>query len=367
MYKSKCVKLTAPIEVGPVVLPNRISVPPMCMYSAKSGVAQTFHIVHYGHLAMSGAGSIVIEATAVTPEGRISPYDLGLWSDEAEAGIARIVSTMKEMNPNVKVFIQLNHAGRKACIQGFSSRPVEKKDGAWVPVAPSALAFDPDHQVPRELSSDECGELVEAFAAAARRAVRAGVDGIEIHAAHGYLIHQFLSPITNKRSDEFGGDLEGRMNFACRTIDAVKQVVDESGRPVAVGLRVSATDWVEEGWTLEETIKLAQEAEKRGCCFIDVSSGGLIPKAPIPVAVGYQLNLADSVRKACSMAVFTVGLVGTAREAELALQIGAADVVDVGRASIDSPMWGWHAYQDLGRAPDETFPLPPQYGRCIRF
>lgn len=359
--------LFTPIELGPVTIPNRIAVPPMCMYSAKSGVAQLFHKMHYGHLAASGAGLVCIEAMAVTPEGRITESDLGLWSDECEAGLKELVDLMHEIEPACRVMVQLNHAGRKASVTkpwDGETRTVEPMDGGWPVRAPSAIPFNERYTKPRVLSFDDCSRVANAFGEAAKRAERAGVDGIEIHMAHGYLIHQFLSPLTNTRIDEYGGALENRMRFAREVMNAVKSSVSDK---VAVGLRVSATDWVPDGWTIEDTVKLVKVAKTQGLHFVDVSTGGNIENAPIPVGPGYQVPFASRVKAETGMPTFAVGLIRDAWQAETLLREGAADVIDIGRAMLDDPHWGWHAASALHVKQVPELVVPPQYLRGLTY
>lgn len=359
-------QLFTPIRLGPLEVPNRISVPPMCMYSARSGVAQLFHKMHYGRLAASGAGLVCIEAMAVTPEGRITDADLGLWSDECEAGLREIITFMRETEPGCRVIVQLNHAGRKASATrpwGEECRSVTPEEGGWPVRAPSAIPFAPGYATPRPLHFEECLRIVSAFGEAARRAVSAGADGIEIHMAHGYLIHQFLSPLSNRRIDEYGGALENRMRFAREVMDAVMNAVPER---TAVGLRVSATDWVPEGWMPEDTLALVRAAHARGLHFVDVSTGGNTPDAKIPVGPGYQVPFASRIKAETGMPVLAVGLIRDAWQAETILREGAADMVDIGRAMLDDPNWGWHAASELHVKEVPVLVVPPQYRRGLR-
>lgn len=357
--------LFTPLKLGEVTAANRIAVPPMCMYSAKIGVAQPFHLAHYARLAQSGAGLVCIEACAVTPEGRITEGDLGLWSDECEAGIAAVVDAMRTAAPGVKILIQLSHAGRKASRTApwLGSKPLGIAEGGWRVRAPSDIAFGADGPRPLPLDFDECGALVRAFAQAAKRAERAGVDGIELHMAHGYLIHEFLSPLSNTRIDEYGGAFENRTRFAFETADAVKSAV---AARTAVGLRVSATDWVEGGWTLEETIELVHGMKRHGLDFVDVSTGGLVPDARIEEAPGYQMFFAARVKAALDMPVFACGCITEAAQAETILRAGLADGIDVGRGMLDDPNWGWHAARALGLKVVPGLAVPPQYERGLR-
>lgn len=359
-------KLFTPLQIGSMSVPNRIAVPPMCMYSAKLGVAQSFHLAHYAKLAQSGAGLVCLEACAVTPEGRITDRDLGLWSDECEAGIAAIVRSMREAMPGVKILIQLSHAGRKASRSApwEGGKPIAVADGGWRVRAPSDVPFG-DGPKPLPLDFDECASLAKAFGEAAKRAVRAGVDGIEIHMAHGYLIHEFLSPLSNQRIDEYGGAFENRTRFALEVMEAIKSAVDEE---VPVGLRVSATDWVEGGWTPEETVELVKIAKRHGLVFVDVSTGGLVPDAVIEEAPGYQVPFAGLVKRAIGegMAVFACGRITEAAQAETILRSEEADMIDVGRGLLDDPNWGWHAARALRVKALSGLVVPPQYERGIR-
>lgn len=335
--------LFSPLKIGQLELKNRIDVPPMCMWKAKDGFAQDFHLHHYAELAASGVGCITIEATGVTPNGRISPWCLGIWDEAHMEGIAKIVRAIKQTSPEVKVILQIAHAGRKGSMDPATDHSVPVSEGGWETVAPSAISAKNDLVEPRALAKDEIAEYAEAFGEAASRAVRAGVDAVEIHAAHGYLIHEFLSPLSNKREDEYGGSLENRMRFAKEVMAAVKRAVPED---FPVGIRISATDWAEGGWNLDESVALAQEAQYHGLFFIDVSTGGLVP-CPIPVAPGYQLPYAEAVKRATNLKVFGVGLITNGFQAETILQLGICDVVDIGRAILADPNWGWRAAREL--------------------
>lgn len=336
--------LFSPLEYGPLKLKNRINVPPMCMWQAKDGIAQDFHVQHYAALAASGAGCVTIEAVGAVPEGRISPWCLGLWDDKRADGIARIVSAMKKANPEICVLLQLGHAGRKASCDPNTDKWLSPEQSGWHPVAPSGMSWSDNFPEPHVLTTAEIQGVIKAFADAAVRAVKAGCDGIMLHAAHGYLIHQFLSPLSNQRTDEYGGSFDKRLRFLTDIISAVKAVVPSD---FALGLRLSATDWLEGGITPEDTVEIVKRAEALGCSFADISSGALL-RAPIPVAPGYQLPFAAKVKAACSIPVFGVGLITNAFQAETALQLGACDVVDIGRAMLSDPNWGWHAAKELG-------------------
>lgn len=340
----RSIELFSPLELGPLTIKNRISIPPMCMYRAKSGIAQIFHSVHYGSLMSSGAGMLTIEATAVRPEGRISDACLGLWSDDCEAALKHMIDVMRDIAPDVKVFIQLNHAGRKASVSAQTNEPMKPLYGGWGTLAPSAIAFAPSYPTPKEMLENECTEIIEAFANAAQRAVRAGVDGIEIHAAHGYLIHQFLSPLSNTRIDNYGGALENRMRFGLDVIHRVKMAIDEK---VALGVRVSATDWVPDGLQVEDVVKFVNAAKAHGIHFVDVSTGGLVV-ADIPVAPGYQVPFATRIKRETGLPTIAAGLITEPVQAETILRSGDADIIDIGRAMLRDPRWGWNAARALG-------------------
>ena len=342
-------KLFQPLDLRSLTLPNRIAVAPMCQYSAVDGLPQPWHDQHYGALAAGGAGLIVLEATGVTAEGRISSHDLGLWNDAQAQALGNLVAHLKSFGHS-RIGIQLAHAGRKAAAPGD-----------WQPVAPSALAFDGNSVVPREVSADELTGVAQAFADAARRAVRAGFDLVEIHSAHGYLLHQFLSPLSNRRQDQFGGSWENRLRLPLQVIAAVKAAVP-AGYPV--GIRVSATDWLEGGLTLDESCAYAQAYARLGVEYVCVSSGGLMPDAPIPVGPGYQVHLARAIKDATAnepafMAVRAVGMIADAQQAEAVLQEDSAHWVALGRSFLDDPHWVWRAARRLGA----DLPYPRQYER----
>ncbi|ALK99174.1 oxidoreductase [Massilia sp. WF1] len=350
--------LFSPIKLGPLELANRIAIAPMCQYSAEEGLPTDWHMIHLGHLALSGAGLLIIEATAVTPEGRISPEDLGLWSDEHAAALEPIVNAMRRHSP-IKIAIQLGHAGRKASSevpwQGGANIPPDHQRG-WQTVAPSAVPHAEGETVPLALDAAGLQRVKDGFVAAARRADALGLDAIEIHGAHGYLLHQFLSPLSNRRTDDYGGSLENRMRFPLEVFDAIRAAVSPE---MVVGMRISATDWVEGGWDLEQSIVLAGELEKRGCQFIHVSSGGLSPLQKIPVGPGYQIEFAARIKQQTAMPVIGVGLITEAKQAETIVQTGQADMVALARAMLYDPRWPWHAAAELGA----SVSAPPQYWR----
>jgi 2,4-dienoyl-CoA reductase-like NADH-dependent reductase (Old Yellow Enzyme family) len=350
-------KLFSPVSLGPLALKNRIAIAPMCQYSADKGKATEWHLIHLGHLALSGAGVMFTEATAVEPEGMISPADLGLWSDDTEQALAAVLRAVRKYS-SIPIVMQLSHAGRKASVQppweGGQSIPSDA--GGWPTVAPSAVAFAARDETPNALDSAGLQRIREAFVASARRADRLGIDGIELHAAHGYLLHQFLSPLANRRDDEYGGSLENRMRYPLEIFDAVRAAFPAGKQ---VGVRVSATDWVEGGWDIDQTVAFAHELKKRGCAFIDVSSGGLSPLQKIPVAPNYQVPFAARLKKEVGMPTIAVGLITEAEQAENIVASGQSDMVGLARAMLYDPRWPWHAAAKLGGQVD----VPPQYWR----
>jgi len=350
--------LFSPIKLGPLELANRIAIAPMCQYSADEGLPTDWHMIHLGHLALSGAGLLIIEATAVTPEGRISPEDLGLWSDEHAAALEPIVNAMRKHSP-IKIAIQLGHAGRKASSevpwQGGANIPPDHQRG-WQTVAPSAIPHAQGETVPQALDAEGLRRVKEGFVASARRADALGLDAIEIHGAHGYLLHQFLSPLSNRRTDDYGGSLENRMRLPLEVFDAIRAAVSPE---MVVGMRISATDWVEGGWDLGQSLALSEALEQRGCQFIHVSSGGLSPLQKIPVGPGYQIEFAARIKQETSMPVIGVGLITEAKQAETIVQTGQADMVALARAMLYDPRWPWHAAAELGA----SVSAPPQYWR----
>lgn len=352
-------RLFSPLALRGTTLANRIVVSPMCMYSAREGCASEWHYAHLGSLAVSGAGLLCLEATAVVPEGRISPSDLGLWNDANEAALVPVLAMIRAVSP-IKLAVQLAHAGRKAssAVPWTPARQVPPAEGGWQPVAPSAVPFSTE-PAPRAIATDELPALREAFAAAGRRAARLGFDAIELHAAHGYLLHQFLSPIANQRSDGYGGSREARMRFPLEVFDALREAVPEN---IPVGVRISATDWVDKApsWRLEDSIVFAHELKARGCDWIDVSSGGMSPAQTIPLGPGYQVPLARAIRAATGLTTMAVGMITSPTQAEAILAQGDADLVALGRAFLDDPHWPWRAATELG----DQVQAPRQYLRA---
>ena len=351
--------LFSPIRLRGLSLANRIVVSPMCQYVADDGRATAWHQIHLGSMALSGAGLLCIEATAVEPEGRITAGDLGLWDDVTEASLQPVLAAIRRYS-KIGVIMQLAHAGRKASsdVPWEGGQLVRVSAGGWVPLGPSALPQKDGEPPPAALDAAGMQRIREAFAASARRAMRLGLEGIEIHGAHGYLLHEFLSPIANQRADQYGGSLENRMRFPLEVFDAVRAEVP-ADKPV--GVKVSATDWIEGGWDLEQTIAFARELKQRGVDWISVSSGGISPLQKITVGPGYQVPFAQSVKQATGVNTIAVGLITQAQQAEEVLASGQADQVALARAMLYDPRWGWHAAAELGASIDD---VPPPYWRA---
>jgi 2,4-dienoyl-CoA reductase-like NADH-dependent reductase (Old Yellow Enzyme family) len=351
-------KLFTPYRVGALELRNRIVIAPMCQYSAVDGSATDWHQIHLGHLALSGAALLTIEATAVNPEGRISASDLGLWSDANEEALRGVLESVRRWS-EIPIAIQLAHAGRKASTrvpwEGGAQIPPDQP-GGWQTEAPSALPFAPTDHPPSALDRRGLARVRQAFVASAKRAARLGLNAVQLHGAHGYLLHEFLSPLSNHRQDEYGGSLENRMRFPVEVFDAVRAAFP-ADRPVS--MRVSGTDWAEGGWDIEQTVAFAQALEARGCSAIHVSSGGLTPAQRIPVGPGYQVPLARAVKAATKMPVVAVGLITEFEQAEAIVGTGDADFVALARAILYDPRWPWHAAAHFGA----TVVAPNQYLR----
>ncbi|HEV2218931.1 MAG TPA: NADH:flavin oxidoreductase/NADH oxidase [Casimicrobiaceae bacterium] len=347
-----------PLALRGLQLSNRIVVSPMCQYSALDGRTTDWHLVHWGQLLMSGAALFTIEATAVCAEGRITPGCLGLYDDACEEALTRTLARARALAPPMPVAMQIAHAGRK----GSSRRPWEggqlipEEQGGWRPVAPSAIAYAPGDAPPAALDFDDLARIRDAFAHCARRAERAGIDALELHMAHGYLLHEFLSPLANRRSDRYGGSFGARARFPLEVFDAVRAAWPEA-RPL--GVRLSCTDWVEGGWTLPESIELARLLTARGCDYIDASSGGVSPAQKIAPAPGYQVGFAREIRRATGAVTMAVGLISEAERAQAIVVSGDADLVAMARAFLWDPRWPWHAAAVLGAAVTP----PPQYLR----
>ena len=346
-----------------ITLRNRIGVSPMCMYSSEDGMANDWHLVHLGSRAVGGAALVICEATAVTPEGRISPQDAGLWNDAQVEPLARINRFIAAHG--AVPGIQLAHAGRKASTRrpwdGHGQVPDDA--GGWLPAGPSALAFDPaEERTPHELTREEIAGIVDAFRVAALRSQAAGYRWLEIHAAHGYLAHEFLSPLSNRRTDEYGGSFENRIRFTLEVTRAVKTAWPES---LPLTMRISATDWTEGGWTPEDSVALARRLKDEGVDMIDCSSGGNVPHARIPVAPDYQVFLSDRIRREAGIATAAVGMITESAQADAIIREGRADLVLLAREMLRDPYWPLHAAQTLGAKDALRAAVPPQYGRAI--
>ncbi|MGW4277282.1 NADH:flavin oxidoreductase/NADH oxidase [Streptomyces seoulensis] len=356
--------LFEPWTLREVTIPNRVWMPPMCQYSAEpegplTGVPHDWHFAHYAARATGGTGLIIVEATAVSPEGRISPYDLGIWNDAQVEAFRRITRFLRSQN--TVPAIQLGHGGRKASTDQpwRGGAPLGPDAHGWQPVAPSPTPFDERHPVPDELTTDQVGTVVRQFADAARRALAAGFEIVEIHGAHGYLISEFLSPHSNHRTDAYGGSYENRVRFALEVVDAVRAVWPED-KPVF--FRISATDWLDEGgWTADDTVRFATELHAHGVDLLDVSTGGNASGVSIPTGPGYQVPFAARVKAETPMPVAAVGLITEAGQAEKILANGEADAVLLGRELLRDPSWARHAARELGG----SVHVPDQYHRSV--
>ena len=360
-------KLFSPWMLGPLKLENRIVVAPMSQYSAVDGNAQDWHTIHLGSLAISGAGLLIIEATAVSPEGRITPGDLGLYSDENEAALKRVMDAITK-SALAPIVIQLGHAGRKASSrapwEGGAQILPDNPEG-WKAVAPSAVPHAPGEDTPLALDEAGLAKVREDFVSTARRAVRLGFRGIELHMAHGYLLHQFLSPIANQRTDAYGGDLKNRMRFPLEIFDAVKAAVPDN---IPVWVRVSATDWVPGGWDVADTVAFGKVLKGRGCAAIHVSTGGVSPNQKIPLSAGYQVPFAARVKAEVGLPTLAVGLITEPAHAESILNEGEADAIALARAMLYDPRWPWHAAAALGaeiKAPHQYWRSQPRQYKTL--
>ncbi len=351
------IHLFEPLKIRNVTFRNRVFVSPMCQYSSNEGVATDWHFVHLGSRAVGGAGLVMVEATAVSPEGRISPQDSGIWTDAQAASFLRITRFIKEQGAVPGV--QLAHAGRKASTDqpwnGGGPVPIER--GGWKPIAPSAIPFDAGHPMPKAMTESDIDSLVEHFVAAARRSADAGFEMVELHAAHGYLLHEFLSPLSNHRTDQYGGSLANRMRLPLRVAAAVREIWP-SGLPMFV--RISATDWAEGGWDLAQSIELSKELKKIGIDLIDCSSGALVPNVKIPVGPGFQVPFAEAIRREAGIMTGAVGMITDAHQAEAILADGKADAVLLARKLLNDPYWPLHAAKEL----DASVKWPVQYARA---
>jgi len=352
-------QLFEPLRLASVTFKNRVGVAPMCQYSAEDdGRATDWHLAHLGSRAAGGAGLVITEATAVEARGRISRRDLGLWDDAQIEPLARIVRAIEAQG--AVAGIQLAHAGRKAAVNvpWLGGGPLRAEDGAWNVIGPSAAAFAENFPVPTELSQRDLLEVRNAFVSAAVRARQAGFGLLELHGAHGYLLHSFLSPLSNRRSDEYGGTFDNRVRFVLEVTRAVRGVWPADR---VLALRVSATDWLEGGWTGDETVELAQRLEREGVDLVDCSSGGTSTGAVIPLAPGYQVPFAQAVKRATKLATAAVGLITEPAHADAIVREGAADLVLLGRELLRNPYWPLHAARTLA----QSAPVPPQYARAF--
>jgi 2,4-dienoyl-CoA reductase-like NADH-dependent reductase (Old Yellow Enzyme family) len=350
--------LFTPLTLGGLTLPNRIVVSPMCQYSAEDGNATGWHLQHLGSLAMSNAGLLMVEATAVEPQGRISLRDLGLYSDENEAALARVLRLCRDFG-NTTIGLQLAHAGRKGSAEPpvKGGAPLAPDQGAWPTAAPSPIPLGEGWPAPKALDDGGLERIRQAFAGAARRAHRLGIDVLEMHAAHGYLLHEFLSPLANQRGDAYGGSRENRMRFPLEVAEALRRAWPAE-RPL--GARISGTDWTPGGFEIEDAVAFAGALKSIGFDYVCVSSGGIVPGAAIRIGPGYQVPLAARVRAAIGIATRAVGLIVEAKQADGILQSGAADFVALARSFLDDPRWVWHAAEKLG----VSLIYPPPYRRA---
>ena len=348
--------LLSPLRLRDLTFRNRVFVSPMCQYSAEDGVPNDWHLVHLGSRAVGGASLVIAEATGVSPEGRISPWDTGIWSDAQAEAFTRIARFVR--GQGAVAGIQLAHAGRKASTDApwRGGKPLGSHPLAWQPVGPSAIAFDEIHVVPREMTAADIDKVVSDFASATRRSLSAGFEVIEVHAAHGYLLHEFLSPLSNRRSDAYGGRFANRTRLLMRVVETVRSIVPDR---LPLFVRISATDWVEGGWDLPQSVELAKLLKGAGVDLIDCSSGGNVAKASIPLGPGYQVPFAEAIRREAGVATGAVGMIMEPEHAEQILAAGQADAVLLARAFLHDPYWPLHAAEALGEQPT----WPPQYAR----
>lgn len=342
-----------------LALPNRIVVSPMCQYISDDGLSNDWHLAHYGQFSMGAAGLVIKESTGVSAEGRITHKCAGMYTDEQEVAAKRVVDFCKKFGV-AKIGIQLSHSGRKGSTlpPALGGRALTSEERSWTTFAPSALPYAPDWHVPEELTKAGMEKIKADFVQAVKRAERVGYDLIEFHAGHGYLIHQFLSPLTNQRTDEYGGSPENRMRFPLEVFAAMRAVWPED-KPM--GARLSTVDWVDGGLTVDQTVLFAKELKKLGCDYVDVSSGGLDPRQQVPLAPGYHAKFAEKVKKEADIVTRTVGLITDAKLAEQIIASGSADLIAIGRGAMWDPRWAWHAALELGT---EAI-YPPRATPCI--
>jgi 2,4-dienoyl-CoA reductase-like NADH-dependent reductase (Old Yellow Enzyme family) len=345
-------------KLGTLELPNRIVVSPMCQYCAIDGQANSWHLAHLGGLAQSGAGMLIVEATAVEPAGRITPGCLGLWDDATEAALRPVVSMVRE-NSGIALAMQIAHAGRKAssAVPWEGGGLIDSRDGGWVTYGPSAVPQKDGEAAPVSLDAGGLVRIRQLFVDTARRAARLGFDALELHAAHGYLLHEFLSPISNQRTDGYGGSLQNRMRYVLEVYDAVREVFPAE-KPV--GVKISATDWVEGGWDIEQSVALSDALKSRGVAWITASSGGISPLQKIVAGPGYQVPFAERIKAETGVTTIAVGLITEPRQAEAIIGDGKADFVAIARGMLYDPRWAWHAAAELGG----VVKAAPQYWRA---
>ncbi|MDW5499678.1 NADH:flavin oxidoreductase/NADH oxidase [Pseudomonas lundensis] len=350
-------QLFTPIALGKLSLPNRIIIAPMCQYSADHGKATEWHTLHLGHLSLSGAGLLIVEATSVAPEGRITPSDLGLWDDTTEQALAEVMQAVKK-HATMPLGIQLAHAGRKAscAVPWAGGGQLNMANGGWQTLSASSLPFAQQDETPAAMSLEQIERLKAQFVSAAKRADRLGFELIELHGAHGYLLHQFLSPLANQRNDQYGGSLQNRMRLLLEIFTEVRAVFPPHK---ALGVRISASDWVEGGWDEQQSVTLAKTLKALGCDYIHVSSGGLSPLQKIPVGPNYQVPFAETIKRESGLPTIAVGLITEPEQAEAIVATGQADMVALARGILYNPRWPWHAAAKLG----EKVSAPPQYWR----
>ena len=339
-------QLFSPLTLRGLSLANRIVVSPMCQYMSEDGNANDWHLMHLGQFAMGAAGLLITEATHVSAVGRISHRCLGLYSDDNEATLKRVIDFCRRYGV-AQLGIQLAHSGRKGSVNppAKGGKPLTAEENPWTTLAPSAIPFAPAWHTPKALTRPELSQVKQEFVDAARRAVRIGFDLLELHAGHGYLLHEFLSPLSNQRNDEYGGSTANRMRFPLEVFQAVRAVWPPD-RPC--GVRLSATDWVEGGWTLEESVVFARESKTMGSDFLDVTSGQLDPRQQIPLAPGYNVPLAERIKREAGIPVMAVGMITSAQQAEDIISSDRADMVAIARGMMDDPRWAWHAARELG-------------------
>ncbi len=352
-------QLFSPYQLRGVTLPNRIVVSPMCQYSAEDGSATDWHTIHLGQLAQSGVGLVILEATAVEARGRTSPGDLGLYSDANQEALARTLASVRKYAGPARMGVQLAHAGRKASAQKpwDGGKALSPEEGAWETVAPSATPFGEGWHTPKAADDADLKAIRDGFVKAAQRSLELGFDWIELHGAHGYLLHEFLSPLANQRTDEYGGSLENRMRFPLEIAAAVRAVWPEDR---VLGMRLSVTDWAEGGLVVEEAVEVARRLRAAGLDYICTSSGAMVPYARIPIGPGYQVPFAERIKAEAGIATMAVGMIVDPHQAESVVTNGKADMVALARGLLDNPRWAWHAAEALGA---KAY-YPPQYERA---